>query len=116
MRGAWVRFGAENKADVDLEISRWKPHSSIQEYMAEFFPWLDYKHTKPLLFPAGDTEGEIHELKVWLNDIGRSFLILEKFYEKGPPEKYYEVPFDTIEELDEDEQMEADYQRAMERD
>lgn len=113
MRGAEVWFTKRNKPIPDLSISRMLPCSGIHEYMAELFPWLTYKHTTPLLYPYGDAEGEVHHLKVELNELGLAFLKMETYYKDGPARLDYEIPYDTSDELDEDEQMDADWERAM---
>lgn len=93
MRGAWLRFDDPHKMDADIVVERWHPERGIHNYMARMFPWLDYSHIQPLVDSLGMAEGEEHKLKVELNQIGRAFIDLERFYTEGPVPKDYQLSY-----------------------
>ncbi|MCA3416612.1 MAG: DUF4365 domain-containing protein [Roseomonas sp.] len=116
MRGAEFRFNDSMKANVDIAIERWTTHRGIHAYMAQMFPWLNYRHIRPLEDSSGSVEVEEHVMEVELNAIGHSFLRLEKFFKAGQPEKEYEIPYEDSGEMDACTFDEWAYQRAIERD
>ncbi len=116
MRGAWFRFDDEDKSEVDLVVERWSARRGIHAYMAYAFPWLDYKHTKPLEDRLGAIEAETHHLQVTLNEIGLSFVALEKYYTEGRSPLDYELPFADEDDEDEDDYTENAFRRHMDED
>ena len=113
MRNVDVYFDDPDKDEPDLVIERWLPHSNLEHYMAVRLPWLDYEAYEE----ADDSSGEVmaHYLNVTVNELGRSALVMEAFYQdgaevKGPAEDHGEyLPVD-------DDFDEEAYRRAVERD
>lgn len=64
-------------------IGAWYPTHSIEKYMATVWPWLSYEYTGEIPPCTGFDEVESHDIRVQLNEIGKAFLRLEEYYEKG---------------------------------
>lgn len=80
-----VVFGADPDANAELKLDTRLPASSLDQFMAVMFPWLDYELVE---YDEDCGAGEIatHVLEVSLSKIGHAMLTLEDFYEDGPPD------------------------------
>jgi Domain of unknown function (DUF4365) len=85
-RQTLVFFDTLDKTEPDLVLHRWLPCYELAQYMCVLWPWVEYKY---LNVPdrSGSSEGAMHDLEVQVNETGKAFLLLEKYYESGaePP-------------------------------
>lgn len=95
-----LRFDSPN-ADPEYELTCWLPRSNVNEVMAHYFPWLDYKYAFEIE-EDGSGEVEGHVLEVGINDIGKAYLKIESYYrdgaEIGTLEPWYERSNESIAE------------------
>jgi hypothetical protein len=99
MRDVGVYFDDPYKDTPDHMFRFWTPAPSLESYMAQFFPWLDFDYVEDS--EALDGEVVVHTLSVRLNKIAESFMTLEEYYAHGAPEP--ESPQDEYDAPDEAE-------------
>jgi hypothetical protein len=84
-RGAKIFYDDYNKEIPDLVVDTWAPIHSVEFIAQKIFPWAEFEYAEPI----NDTSGEVdrHVLGLKLNDYGKKFLDLERFYsgELEPP-------------------------------
>jgi hypothetical protein len=83
MRGVNVMFDEYGKDEPDVEIDLLCPVRDYHELMARYFAWLDYEHEETQ--ETATQEIDIHVLRVWLNDLGKSYIALEEYFANGRP-------------------------------
>ena len=83
MRGVKVMFDEYGKSEPDLEIDLLCPVTDYHDLMARYFAWLDYEHEETQ--ETATQEIDIHVLRVWLNDLGKSYIALEDYFANGRP-------------------------------
>ncbi|MGO9047789.1 MAG: DUF4365 domain-containing protein [Xanthobacteraceae bacterium] len=84
-RDVGVYYDDPGKEKPDFMIRRWIPSPTLDEYMRVMFPWLDYDFVESEETLGGEVE--VHSLQVRLNDLGKSYLRLEEYFEYGLPER-----------------------------
>lgn len=115
MRDVGVMFDEPGKDEPDLKIPLWAPAQNMLEFMTRYFPWLDYEYNE-ISDPTGG-EVQVHSIRVWLNDLGKSYLAVEDYFSNGLPEREEpEVPEISSDAFSDEEAEEYGYQRAMDRD
>ena len=78
-------LGDDPEAGPDFDLDTWMPARDRVVFMAEMFPWLDYK-LHEYSDDGGAGEVAVHVLEVQLSAIGKAALLLEEFYRDGAPE------------------------------
>jgi len=107
-RGAEIFFEDYDKDIPDLVIKTWAPTHDVQFIARKIFPWAKFEYVEPIPDGSGEVEG--HILRLEINDYGRKFLELERFYagvlpppefpdpvpdedaERSPSDFYYDEP------------------------
>ena len=102
-RDVGVFFDEFGKDKPDFMIPMGVPAVSLHEFMSKTFPWLDYDHVDTDEAISGEVE--VHTLEVRVNDIGKSYLRVEEYFQNGPPEPSEDEPLDY--EFPEDDESEA---------
>ncbi len=78
-----VFFNDPDRDVADYYINRWLPTHEIETYMEYVWPWLKFSYFDELPDRSGFEEVACHRIEVELNDIGKSFICLEKYYADG---------------------------------
>ena len=84
-RRSELGLGDDPEAGPDFGLDTWMPARDRVVFMAEMFPWLDYK-LHEYSDDGGAGEVAVHVLEVQLSAIGKAALLLEEFYRDGAPE------------------------------
>lgn len=113
-RSTQLRYDDPEKDNADIVIDTWLPADHLGELMAHYFPFFTYEYTRSI--EEHFCEVATHSLRVELNDIGRSFLALENFYEEGAAPEEIAPPDADDESMTEEEWNEFLYRRAIEKD
>jgi len=103
MRTTLVYFEDYVDNSPEYREERWQPTHSLGEYMAHNWPWVSYEYVEGPPFIDGSDECVGHEIRVELNEIGKAFLTLERFYEEGVEvgeDEYYGQHNDVDDEED----------------
>jgi hypothetical protein len=87
--------------------------NSVHQVMTIWFPWLNYEYAEPV---PDEGAAAHHQFRISVNAIGRAFLTLQEFYQHGPEPKSRPEPPEDEDALTEDEQLEEDYRRNIEKD
>ncbi|WP_096701364.1 DUF4365 domain-containing protein [Magnetospirillum sp. 15-1] len=114
-RGAAIHFG-EPWEKPDYIWDFYYPSNSISGVMDLLFPWLSYTYH---CSPEEDGSGEVmtHTFEVEINDLGRAFLMMERFYQDGPePSVCPDLPEPSEDHMDEDDWNEYLFQEALRKD
>ncbi|KJC36728.1 hypothetical protein UB31_35710 [Bradyrhizobium sp. LTSP849] len=85
-----------DNGDPDYIVSQWIPTHSLDEYMADVWPWLSYEYFDEEPERSGAEEVEEHKINVTLSDVGKAMLTLEEYYENGIEIKEPEVIDDNF--------------------
>lgn len=112
-RNIEFRFG-EYQPEPDIRQEYGYPLDTVHELMVRWFPWLTYTYEEPVR--RYGEEGAHHRLYVEVNELGKAYLALQKYFRKGLEDEPIPTPPEDEEELTEDELMEEDYQKAIEKD
>jgi len=112
-RDVGVYYGDHGKHAPDFMIRMRVPAPTLDDFMRNIFPWLDYECVR-----AEEKAGEVevHVLQVWVNELGKSYLCVEQYFKDGPLERE-EPEILEHEESAADEEDDASWmRRAIERD
>lgn len=102
------------KGNPALAFSVGTTATEIGEFFADQWPWLEFRYLGAHEILPGTTGILRSRLHVWINDLGKAFIEVEKYYEGGAAEFLVEDP--GLEgEYDDEEEMEENYRRNMER-
>ncbi|MCK1652973.1 hypothetical protein IVA88_16245 [Bradyrhizobium sp. 149] len=72
-----------DNGEPDYMVSQWIPTHSLDEYMADVWPWLSYEYFDEVPERSGAEEVEEHKINVVLSDVGKAIMTLEEYYEHG---------------------------------
>jgi hypothetical protein len=108
-------FFDDFKGEPDLVF----PVSTVATEIGEFFqgkwPWLEFSFLEGHEILPGRMGVLRSRLHVWINDLGKAYLEVEKYYESGAAEFLVDDP--GLEgTYDDDEEMEENFRRNMQRD
>lgn len=94
IRGLKLFFDDFEKEEADIEFDFMAPTRGISDLMARYYPWLDFEHVQTT--ETMSSEVEVHILRVWLSEIGKSFIVVEEYFANGrEPEE--DVPVQDFE-------------------
>ncbi|WP_369720972.1 DUF4365 domain-containing protein [Bradyrhizobium sp. LLZ17] len=107
-------FFDDIKADANVVFLLPTVATDISEFFQDKWPWLDYRFLEGHEILPG-TQGVLRSrLHVWVNDLGKAYLEVEKYYESGASELLVDDP--GLEgDYDEDDEEES-FRRSMEKD
>jgi hypothetical protein len=83
-RDVGVYYDDPSKEKPDFMIRSWTPAPTLDEYMRVVFPWLDHDCVETEEALGGEVE--VHAFQVHLNELGKSYLRVEEYFEWGAPE------------------------------
>jgi hypothetical protein len=113
-RDVGVYYGEHGKDEPDLMIRMWVAAPTLDEFMRNVFPWLDYTNVECVEAIGGEVN--VHVLQVQVNDLGKSYLCVEEYFKNGPPEPDEPEILDDEEPADDEEDDAIWVRRAIERD
>jgi hypothetical protein len=84
VRGIEIMIGETEKEPPDLKLNWMYPVRNHEYLMAWWFPWLDYEHIETR--ETATVEVDIVVLRVWVNDLGKSYIKVEDYFTNGVPD------------------------------
>jgi hypothetical protein len=107
-----IYFG-DFKGKRDATVTMEHEATDIPEFMADVWPWLAFDFNGQHDVLPGDIVRS--RLNVHLSELGKSYMAVEQYCEQGADEHLVEDP-GVDGEWDDEEEMEENFQRNMERD
>lgn len=108
-------FFDDFKGEPDLVFPVSTVATEIGEFFQDKWPWLEFSFLEGHEILPGRIGVLRSRLHVWVNDLGKAYLEVEKYHESGAAEFLVDDP--GLEgTYDDDEEMEENFRRNMERD
>ena len=84
-RDVGVYYGDHGNHKPDFMIRMQVVAPTLDDFMRNTFPWLDYEYVDRGEGIGGEVE--VHVLQVWVNELGKSYLCVEQYFKNGPLER-----------------------------
>jgi hypothetical protein len=81
VRGIKVFFDDYEKDEADWDIDVATPTRGLDDLIYRHYPWLDYEHVETR--DTATEEVAVHILRVWMSDLGKSYLTVEDYFANG---------------------------------
>jgi hypothetical protein len=108
-------FFDDFKGEPDLVFPVSTTATEIGEFFQDKWPWLDFRYLEGHEILSGKMGALRSRLHVWINDLGKAYIEVEKYYESGAAEFLVDDP-GLEETYDDDEETEENFRRNLEQD